>query len=122
MLQNRTARWVTGMQKKTKVKELLEACGWFSVRELVDIHTTTMVWKLIHMLKPGHLSRNMRIQEDLHIEQEEHRLQFTERSLTVRGSILWTRLPRELKEIRTVAAFKRKLKQWTMEQRTRDPD
>ena len=122
VLQNKTARWVTGLQKKTRIKDLLVACGWFSVRELIDIHTTLVIWKLVHMKKPGHLSRNMNVQEDLLIEVNENRLQFTDRSLTSRGTSLWNRLPSELREIRLVANFKRKLKQWTMEQRSRDPN
>ena len=52
---NVAARWVLGRSKKTRVMELMEQTGWFTVRELVRISTIILVWKLVYMGKPSRL-------------------------------------------------------------------
>ena len=110
------------MGKRTRVRALLEACGWFSIRELVDIHTTVVMWKMYYLRRPGHLSRTLTWNVDLLVVQEEPRLQFTGRSMTSRGGILWNKLPLELREIRIISPFKRRFKLWTKEQMTLESD
>ena len=122
ILQNSTARWVTGMKRRTRIKDLISACGWLTIRETIEQHTVVMMWKMLHQNTPKHLSRKLVREEDFKIRQEGSRLQFTERSLLQRGTKHWNTLPLDLREISTLSIFKRRLKNWIRSRRDQEPD
>ena len=80
-----------------------------------------MIWKMIFMGKPGHLRRKLVLDENMRIVIEYPRLQFTERSLLFRGSMLWNDLPDELREKCNIGVYKRRPMTWMREQRMREP-
>ena len=43
--QNCIARWVTGGNRRTKIRQLLIECGWLSIRELSLYHSVVQFWK-----------------------------------------------------------------------------
>ena len=119
-LQNKAARWIRGMRKRTRVKDLMIGCNWMNVREMIELHTTVMIWKMVHLKRPGHLSRKLVTDGELKLEIDTPRLQFTERSLTQRGGLTWNKIPQDLRELRTVSAFKTRLKTWIKDQREQE--
>ena len=122
ILQNKTARWVTGMKRRTRIKDMITACGWLSIEETIEQHTLVMMWKLMHQNKPRHLSMKLKREENFKIKQEEVRLQFSERSLIQRGTKAWNTLPLDLRELSTLSIFKRRLKNWIRDKRDQEPD
>ena len=122
IVQNKIARWVTGMRRKTRINELLQACDWMSIHNMIRFHSTLMIWKMIQTDKPGHLSAKLNIRDDNLINITEPRLQFTGRSLINRGAVTWNDLPADIRSIVNCGAFKRRLKKWIREEETREPD
>ena len=43
---NSIARWVTGLRKRTRIGELMEAVNWYTIKENVMIATAIETWKL----------------------------------------------------------------------------
>ena len=122
IVQNKIARWVTGKRKRTRIKELLQACDWMSINNMIRFHSTLMIWKMVQTRKPGHLSAKLNIEADNLINITEPRLQFTGRSLINRGASTWNDLPPEIRSIVNNGAFKRRLRTWIREEETREPD
>ena len=92
-VQNNTARFVTGKGRRTKKWELLEDCKWMDVRELIDFHTMSNLWKIIWKKAPLHLHRKIHIDNEHLISTEVPRLKTTEASIRFRGTKLWNSFP-----------------------------
>ena len=122
IVQNKIARWVTGMRKRTRIKELLGACGWLSISDMVKLQSTLMIWKMVHLEKPGHLSMRLNIEADKSITVREPQIQFTGRSMLHRGACTWNELPVDMRNIVNNGAFKLRLRTWIKETETREPD
>ena len=121
-LQNKTARWITGLNKRTRVKDLMTACDWPNIREMIEHQTAVMTWKMIHLNKPGHLKDKLNLDQNMTIDLVEPRLQFSERNLLHRGSTIWNSLPLEMRQINTVSRFKTRLRNWIKDKRSQEPD
>ena len=121
-LWNKVARWTSGLPRKTKIKDLMAANGWMTVRNMITYHSLMMVWKLVNLKKPRHLYNSMRIEGDNHIQTQEPRLQFTARGLKHRASTEWNSLPSTLRNEDSISIFKRTLKKWITEGRDQTPD
>ena len=44
---NKTARWTTGLRRSTRVKELMTANNWMSVKDMISYNSTVLIWKMI---------------------------------------------------------------------------
>ena len=122
-VQNNTARFVTGKGRRVKKWELLEDCNWMDVRELIDFHSMTNLWKIIWKQAPLHLHRKIHMNEEHFISTERPRLKTTEASLRFRGIGLWNSFPKELRQLENFPKFKKKLKSLILERRHHeDPD
>ena len=54
-VQNKAARLVTNRSKYTPVKELLNQCGWLSVRQLVFFHSSVLIHKTMEVTYPKYI-------------------------------------------------------------------
>ena len=122
-VQNASARWVTGLQKRTKISTLLEATGWYSVKEMTLLSSTTLLWKMINKNTPRRLSEELDIDRTtLLFTIKEPRLQFTRQNFIYRASKEWNTLPDNIRQNRNIGSFKNQMKTWVKEQRTKEPD
>ena len=54
VLQNRAARMVTKLSWSTSTSKLLNQLGWLSVKQLVEFHSLTLLFKMISQAKPAY--------------------------------------------------------------------
>ena len=122
VLINATARWITGMSRRTRVSTLMDKTGWLDVKEQIFLTTAVITWKIVHLDKPARPKERMFITEDLSIQVEEPRLLFTEECFRWRSARVWNDIPQDMRRIGNVAAFKKQLKKWILMKRTIPPD
>ena len=121
-LWNKTARWTSGLRRRTRTTKLMKYNDWLSVQEMITLHTTVLMWKTIHMRKPKHIYDKLTVLDDLKIEEQEPRLQLTKRSYRHRAILHWNELTTEMRENDSIAGFKRSLKSWIKNKRSPEPD
>ena len=107
---NAAARWATGLSKRTRISDLMDATGWLSVREQARAATAIQTWKLLHYGTPGKLLERMTINDDLTISVGIPRLHFSQDCYRWRATREWNELPAELRGLVSISAFKKKLK------------
>ena len=120
--QNKIARWVTGGNKRTRVRKLLTECGWLSIREQIDYHTTTQLWKVFNFGKPETISQKIHLDDENTASTSTPRLQFTSSGFRWRATKVWNDLPTDLRHSPSLPGFKKKLRLWIVQQRNWDPD
>ena len=57
VLQNRAARLVKKLPWDTRIQVLLDQCGWFSVKQLVECHSLLLAFIVVHDGIPAHLNK-----------------------------------------------------------------
>ena len=110
MLVNAAARWATGLPRKTRIAELMKRAGLLSVEEQIRMTTLVQTWKTVHLRIPERIVDRIEINEELLIEVENPRLQFSRECLRWRSATEWNKLTVELRQVQTIAAFKRQVK------------
>ena len=126
VLQNRAARVVTGLGPYTPVRELMRQTGWHSVRQLVFIHSVTMVHMVRITGRPGYLAKIIDGNFSYHTRaatansirwgpQFRARTKLTLNSWRWRGVSSFNGLPNHLKLIQEPILFKYELKRWVSE-------
>ena len=119
---NNAARWVTGKSKKTRISSLTEETGWWTITELTDISSATLIWKLIHLDKPWNIRRKMKLDnETMKFTITEPRINFTEQNFKLRASRKWNSLPDYIRTNNILSSFKRQIKEWIKLGRHKDP-
>ena len=118
---NCIARWVTGGSKKTKIRKLLVECGWLSIIELSTYHTVVQLWKILTYRKPENMSQKIQLDENLDASTTTPRLQFTKDGYRWRSIENWNSIPRDIRSIKSLPRFKRKLRHWIISERNWDP-
>ena len=91
-LMNATARWVTGLKKRTRTTILLEKTGWLSVREQLILSTAVITWKLVNLGKPGRLLLRMQVLDNKEIQTTPNRLQTNKEAMRWRAARTWNQL------------------------------
>ena len=114
---NAAARWATGLSRRSRVSELMEATGWLTIREQIRAATAIQTWKLVHFGTPARLQERMMIQEDLSIVVDTPRLQFSRNCYRFRAAREWNDLPQYLKDLTLISGFKKQLKRYIRSQR-----
>ena len=94
---NATARWATGLPRRTRISTLLEVTGWLSVREQARVATAVQVWKLVHYGKPQRLQERMTVLDDLTIQVQDPRLMFSHNHFRWRATREWNNRPTVMK-------------------------
>ena len=118
---NTAARWVTGLNKRTRVKDLMLATGWMNIREQVKVSTAVQTWKVVHQYKPLRMRDRWRITPDLQIEISRPRLEFTENCYRWRGPREWNSLDTETRHDKSLSRFKRRIRRLVLDERDWDP-
>ena len=61
IIQNNTARFVTGRGKREKKWPLLKECKWLDIEELIIFHSMNNMWKIIWKQAPLNIHRSINI-------------------------------------------------------------
>ena len=122
IIMNAAARWATGLGKRTRVRKLMEETGWLTIEEQIRMSTAVLSWKLVHLKKPERMRERMLVTEDYKLMVEDPRLQFVEDCFRWRASRQWNQLSDEMRQLNSVSAFKRRLRQLILTERARLPD
>ena len=122
VLINAAARWATGLPRRTRISTLMQKAGWLSVYEQIRMSTLVQAWKLVHLGIPARPLERLSITQDLEMEVQPPRLQFSNDCWRWRAAREWNRTPEELRHCLTIASFKRHIKKMILTQRPREPD
>ena len=113
VLQNRAARIVLNLPPRANRNTMFEKLGWMSVKQLIAYHTLLAVYRVRQSQEPEYLARElMRDNNRGNIIVQNSRLGLYKNSFVPRGSTLWNKLPRELRNITKIGNFKQKLRKW----------
>ena len=117
VMQNKAARTVTKLGCFTPTRKLLLQCNWLSIRQLIFFHTALQVWRVLAAKCPVHIYSNMKLSATRSAAQGNLRVPPVEshlagKSFMVRSAVVWNTVPPELRSIKTIHTFKKKLKQW----------
>ena len=123
VIQNAAARWITNSPRRTRISTLLDKTGWLSVKEMNKLSNVTIIWKTINNRTPSNIADKLvwdRATKNIHIQ--EPRLQFSKMNFVYKASHDWNSLPDIMKNNGNIGNFKRQVKVWIKDQRTRPPD
>ena len=109
---NSTARWITGLKKRTKTSVLMARCNWLNIRELTAYHSLLQIWKTIHMKKPKHILDSINIDQEYKLNTDHPRLQFTTNCYKWKTINLWNEMELEMRQNKKIASFKISVKKW----------
>ena len=126
IIQNKAARVVSKRDKYTPIVELLRQCGWLSVRQLVFYHSVIQIYKTKQTSSPKYISDKLNFEfpyntrlassESVRMGAEfKSKLALTEKSFINRATVNFNQLPTELKQMMKIEVFKKKLKQWVIQ-------
>ena len=115
---NKTARFITGGNKREHTMKLMTQINWLTIRELVKYHTTVMAWKIVHLKTPRHMIENITQNQDNTLQTTEPRLQNTKLGLRWRLVNNWNDTPPEIRNIQNQQRFKTRLKTWIKSRRS----
>ena len=118
---NNTARFVTGLGKRTSKRPLMVACGWLDIEEMIVYHSILQMWRTINLKVPLYLYRKLTINEDTTIETTIPRLQNTQIGYRWQTVQNWNELSQDIRENKSLISFKKQVKKWLVEKRTPDP-
>ena len=121
ILLNAAACWVTGLGKSTRIRTLMAATNWFTIKEQIYISTLIQIWKLVHLKKPPRMLEHMRVGQNLSIETNSPRLIFSSECYRWKGAQLWNELKPEMRQIKSIGKFKMMLKRKVQENREQEP-
>ena len=116
---NQTARWATGLGRKTRISALMEAAGMLTIKEQIKIATGVMTWKIVHLAKPARLNDRMTVDADYKILIERPRLMFSEECLRWRAATQWNGMRLEMRQETSLGKFKRQLRRQVLDERVR---
>ena len=122
--QNRAARIVTKLYRRTEISELLKQVGWLSGRQLYAYHCLLVVFKTQNQKGPEYFC--MKFKRRFPYDTRRSRLnvfsaetipktETRKKSFFHSSQELWNLLPPEVKNAQTVKEFKAKLMCWTRE-------
>ena len=109
---NDASHFITGAGKRTKMIDLMKSVNWFSIRELISIHTNILTWKTIRRRAPKHLADRIVCHPDLTVTTDIPRLRNTAQGLRWRMIQQWEHLPAERRDLNSLPSFKIRLKNW----------
>ena len=117
VIQNKAARYVSKQSWYTPTRVILQHCGWLSVKQLIVYHSVLQAWKLLVYKAPRLLfSRlqlsNTRSRENFTLNLPPITTRLGRGSFFVRAVHSWNSLPTDIRSIKKLNTFKKKLKQW----------
>ena len=120
VLQNRAARQVTKLSWFTPTRQLLHQCGWLSIKQLIYYHSALTVFRITKSRSPFYLSQNLvtehpyptRLATGGGIRSEGIFGVPRSRSFLIRAPRDFNNIPADIRNCKTLPAFKQKLKNW----------
>ena len=95
---------------------MFEESDFMTVRQLIMYHTVLNVFKIRQCKEPEYLYANIErenIRKNIVIENNQ--LTLTRNGFIFRGAENWNVLPHEIRKIKKIGAFKKKLKRWILD-------
>ena len=119
-IQNSAARLVARVKKFDHISPDLNNLHWFNVRKRITFTILLIAYKALHGLAPTYLSELLTVDKPYRCLRSEisnqlvvpkHRTKlYGERAFAVAAPTLWNKLPSEIKNSASLAAFKTSLK------------
>ena len=97
------------------------AVNWLTIKEQVYIATLVQTWKLVHLNRPPRMLEKMHIGQDLLIETSRPRLLLSSECYRWKGAQLWNSLDPEMREIKSICMFKKRIRRKVLEDREQEP-
>ena len=115
VLQNRAARIVLNCPPRTNRNLMFDRLDWLTVQQLIVYHTLVTVFKIRKSQEPEELGVILtRDNHNGHI-MKNTQLSLYRNSFVFRGSLLWNKLPREIRLETKMSQFKKHLRKWLLE-------
>ena len=114
--QNRAAQCVLGLPPRTSRSILFEKLGWTTLQQLVAYHTIITIFRIRKKGEPEHLASYLcrdNIYGNIIVKTSDK--DYYRNSFIYRGSTLWNKVPKFLREETKIGTFKKKLKSWVMQ-------
>ena len=114
--QNRAARIVLNLPPRTNRDFMFDKLVWMTVQQLVAYHTLITVFRIRKSQEPEYLATALgRDNRCGNIIVSNSKLGLYKKSFVPRGSVLWNRLPKSLRNQKKVGKFKKDLRTWVAE-------
>ena len=115
VLQNRAARIVLNCPPRTNRNLMFDRLDWLTVQQLIVYHTLVTVFRIRKSQEPEELGVILtRDNHNGHI-MKNTQLSLYRNSFVFRGSLLWNKLPREIRLETKMSQFKNHLRKWLLE-------
>ena len=114
--QNRAAQIVLNCPPRSNRNLMYDRLAWLTVQQLIAYHTLVTVYRIRQSQEPENLARILRLDNhNGHIIMKNTQLSLYRSSFVFRGSLLWNKLPRELRLEPKLSKFKKNLREWVLE-------
>ena len=126
VVQNKAARFISRKDRYTPVSQILQHCGWLSVRQLVWYHSVILIHKTLQTRQPKYIYSRLATQfpYNTRLAQSDavrmgpeymSKLDLTEKSFINRATVSYNKTPSRVRKITAIQTFKVQLKQWIQE-------
>ena len=120
MLHNRAARQVTKLSWYTPVRRLLKQCNWLSINQLIFYHSALTVYRTKVSSLPVYLNQHLTSEHPYNtrqstsggVRQVGSHGYLVDNSFLRRAGRDYNEIPANIRSIRTLAVFKKRLRQW----------
>ena len=104
-----------GLPSRTSRSILFEKLGWLTVQQLVAYHTLITIYRIRIKREPEHLASYL-CRDNMYgnIIVKTSDKDYYRNSFVYRGSTLWNKVPKIIRNEDKIGAFKKKLKIWVM--------
>ena len=95
---------------------MFDKLDWLTVQQLIAYHTLITVYRIRKSKVPEDIGTTLcRDNQNGHIVIKNTRLELYRKSFVFRGSMLWNKLPREIRTETKLVNFKKLLRKWLVE-------
>ena len=117
VIMNKAIRFVTGLNKRTKTRKLMEEVGWLTVHELQEYHALLLTWRILRLRAPEYLARKFHLDKENRISTSHPRLQNTAKSFRWKTVGSWNRLRDVTRGELSYQRFKRSVRREIVDRR-----
>ena len=111
----KAARYVTKMNKGTKICKLLDQCNWLSIKQLTILHSLVLLKKIWSQGTWNVLKNGLRMEADGTFAPLKRRILLTQYSWKKRSIDTWNILPADIRMESKMNVFKKKVRTWVKE-------
>ena len=115
VLQNSAARIVLNFPSRSNRDQMFNELLWLTVRQLVTYNTLVLIYRIRRSNEPEYLAQCFHHENiNGNIVIKNIRLELYRNSFVFRGSLLWNKLPEDIKKEQSIRRFKEKTRSWTL--------